>query len=438
MTELKKKLNTYGLTMIAIGSCIGAGIFTAPGQVAAGIDSQAFVLLIWLLGGIVAACGALTFSELGSLFPKSGGVYVYLKEAYGSMVGFLYGWVTLFIITTGAIAFLAELFAEYMTAFEFLANVNKEWLAVFVVLFLAGINIFGVNILQIFASLFTGLKIIAIIFIVLIGIWYVNSAEVTTFEFTFSNAPENAWNAIFFGLVGVFFSTGGWHQASYVSGEAINAEKTVPRAMVLGVLSVTVLYILINWVYMLVLPLPEIAATKTIAGDTMNTIFPVWGRKAISIMVALSIFGSIGIFSVSAPRVYYAMAEDGVFFKQLAKLHPKYKTPVFAMVLQAIVACVFILAFEELYDLMAFVTFMDILTMTLAAVTVFVFRNKLADTKRLVKVPLYPLVPLVYIILSGIFVVVTFFHVPGPAWWGMAILIIGVPMYFFFKRKKPN
>ncbi|MFT7604114.1 MAG: APA family basic amino acid/polyamine antiporter [Saprospiraceae bacterium] len=436
MTELKKKLNLYGLTMIAVGSCIGAGIFTAPGQVAAGIDSQAFVLMIWLLGGFVALMGALTFAELGSLFPKSGGVYVYLKEAYGDMAGFLYGWVILLIINTGAMAFLAELFVEYIVAFDFFAQFGKDWLAVSVILLLTGLNIFGVNIIQIFANLFTGLKLLAIVVIVVLGLWFVQSKGVETFEFTFSNAPEDYWTPIFVGLIGVFFSMGGWHHTTYLSGETINASKNVPRAMVFGVLIVTLMYMLINWVYMLLLPLPDIAATRTVAGDAFSQIFPLWGSRAISILVAVSVFGTIGIYTVTAPRIYFAMARDGIFFKQLAYLHPQYKTPVVAMVAQAIVTCFLIIAFDKLYDLMAFVTFMDILFMTLAAISIFVFRIKMKDVNRLVKVPFYPVVPLIFILLSGIFVAVTLMQVPGPTWWAMAILAVGIPVYYLFKWNK--
>ncbi len=436
MSELKQKLNLYGLTMIVVGSCIGAGIFTAPGQISEGIESQAFVLLIWALGGLVALCGALTFSELSGLFPKAGGVYVYLREAYGDLVSFLYGWVILLIITSGAVAFLAELFAEYMSAFAFLDGVNKELMAVMVIVFLTGLNIFGINILQVFANIFSGIKLLTIILIVVCGIWYVNTNDVETFSFTLSNAPENPWKAIFLGLVGVFFSIGGWHQATYVAGEAIKPKQTVPRAMVLGVLIVTVMYLLINWVYMLLLPLPEISATHTVAGDAFSVIFPEWGSQLISLLVAVSVFGAIGIFTVSAPRVYFAMAKDKLFFKQLAQLHPKYKTPVNAMVLQAVISIILILAFEHLYELMAFVTFMDILTMTLAAISIFVFRRTRTNSERPVRVPLYPIVPLIYIVLSSIFVVVTLLQVPRPAWWGMIILLIGFPVYFVFKKRK--
>ncbi len=435
MTELKKKLNLYGLTMIAVGGCIGAGIFTAPGQVATGIDSQAFVLMIWLLGGLIAMAGALTFAELGALFPRSGGVYVFLKEAYGDLVSFLYGWAILLVITSGALAFLAELLAEYLVAFSFFAGIGKEVIAVSVIVFLTGINIFGVRIVQVFSNLFTGLKLLAITVIVVIGIWYVSSYEVPVFSFSFANAPADPWNYIFVGLIGVYFSIGGWHHTTYLSGETIDAPRIVPRAMILGVLIVTLMYLLINYVYMLLLPMGDIAATKTVAGDAFATIFPVWGRQAISIMVALSVFGTIGIYTATAPRIYFAMARDGIFFKQLARLHPVYKTPARAMLLQSAIAVFLILAFAKLYDLMAFVTFMDIVFMTMAAIAVFIFRRTKPDHPRAVKVMGYPVIPLLYIIPSAAFVVVTFMQVKGPTWWALGIVLLGVPVYFYFRQK---
>lgn len=435
MSELKKRLNLYGLTMIAVGCCIGAGIFKAPGDVANGIDSHALVLCIWLLGGLISMMGALTFSELGALFPKSGGVYVYLKEAYGELVGFLYGWAILFIITSGALAFLAGLFGKYMVSgFPALEAIGADLLAVFVILILTGINIFGVNIIQLFSNLFTGLKLLAIFAIIIVGIWFVNTNNLPTFELTFSNVPEDLLSAVFVGLVGVFFSFGGWHHSTYLSGETINASKTVPRAMVYGVAIVTIVYLLINYAYMLLLPLPELIATDTVAAEALTKVYPSWGGKAISVMVAISVLGTIGIYTVTAPRIYFAMAKDKIFFKALAYVHPTYKTPVVAMVIQSLVACFLILAFDKLSDLMAFVTFMDILFMTLAGISIFVFRQKLKDTIRAVSVPFYPVVPLLYILPCTAFVYITFTQIPGPTRWAMLIMVIGVLFFYVFKR----
>jgi basic amino acid/polyamine antiporter, APA family len=436
MTKLKKKLNLYGLTMIAVGSCIGAGIFTAPGQVVEAVPNHLLVLFLWLFGGIIALTGALTFSELGSMFPKAGGVYVYLREAYGDLVGFLYGWVILLVVNTGAIAALAILFAEYFTTFSLFENIDKEYLAIIAIIILTSINIFGVSIGQTLANVFTGFKLIAIAGIIVVGIFYFDSSRVDL-DFSLATAPDNLIQALFVGLIGVFFSIGGWHHATFVSGEAINASKTVPRAMVLGVLIVTVTYIFINMVYMMLLPLPQIAATQTIAGDALGVVFP-FGKGIMAFVISASVFGTIGIYTMSAPRIYMAMADDGIFFKQLSKLHSKYKTPVVAMIIQSAWAILLILVLKSFRELMAFVVFMDILFMTLAGLSIFVFRIKRKNLERPVKVVLYPFVPIVYILFSAAFVVSTLLAMPSTSWYGLIILAFGIPLFFYFKKKNNN
>lgn len=436
MAQLKKKLNLYGLTMIAVGVCIGAGIFTAPGQVVEAVPNHLLVILLWLFGGLVALTGALTFSELGSMFPKAGGVYVYLKEAYGDLVGFLYGWVTLLVINTGAIAALAFVFAEYVTTFPMLAGINKLSLAIGVVIFLTTINAFGVSVGQLLANIFTGFKLLAIAAIIVVGIVYFDPSRVNM-DFSLDTAPDNLVQALFVGLIGVFFSTGGWHHASYVSGEAINASKTVPRAMVLGVTIVTITYIFINLVYMMLLPLPQIATTETIAGDALGVIFPI-GGQIMAFIIAASVFGSISILTMSAPRIYMAMAEDGIFFKQLSTIHPKYKTPIVAMFIQATWAILLMVVLPSFRELMAFVTFMDIFTMTLAGLSIFVFRRTRKDLERPVKVVLYPFVPLIYVLFSGAFVISTLMVIPATSWYGLIILVVGVPLFYYFKKKNLN
>ena len=422
--------------MIAVGACIGAGIFTAPGQVVEAVPNHALALFIWFFGGLVALTGALTFSELGSMFPGAGGVYVYLREAYGDLVGFLYGWVSLLVIITGAIAALSYLFAEYITIFPFFENIGKTNLAIMAIVVLTTINIFGVNIGQWLANLFTGFKLLAIAGIVIVGIFYFDASRVDL-DFSLSTAPDNLIQAMFVGLIGVFFSIGGWHNATYLSGEAINAQKTVPRSLVLGVIIVTVAYIFINFIYMTLLPLSAIAETETIAGDALGVVFPA-GGQIMAVVISLSVLGSIGIFTMSAPRIYMEMAKDGIFFKQLAWLHPKFKTPVVAMVLQAAWAILLLVALNSFRELMAFVTFMDIFSMTLAGISIFVFRIKKKELDRPVKVVWYPVIPLIYAIFSGIFVISTLFAMPATSWYGLIILAIGIPLFFYFKKKNKN
>jgi basic amino acid/polyamine antiporter, APA family len=435
MSNLQKKLTLYGLTMIAVGSCIGSGIFVTPAQIVSAVPNATLVLCVWALGSIIALTGALTFSELGGMFPRSGGVYVYLKEAYGDLVGFLYGWVILLVINTGALAGLCVAFAEYMKIFAPEMGQNtKTAIAATTMLLLTGINILGVNISQGVANFFTGLKLLSISAIILVGFLYFDPAKVHL-DFSLSqNIPTNLTSAMLTALIGVFFSVGGWHHASYMAGEAIDAPHTVPRAMLFGTLIVMVMYLLINLAYMFLLPLDAIATTSRVAGDAMSSVAN-WGGKAVAVAIALSIFGTISIYTMSAPRIYFAMAEDGIFFKQLAYIHPRWGTPVVAMLVQVLWAMLVLLFFQGFFDkIITFVTFMDIVFMGLAGAAVFVLRKKRKDLPRPIKAWGYPLIPLFFVGISAAFAVNTLLERPEQALPGLGIFVVGIGVYFGFKK----
>ncbi|MCB9330988.1 MAG: amino acid permease [Lewinellaceae bacterium] len=437
MSDLKKKLTLYGLTMIAVGSCIGSGIFVTPAQIVNAVPNATLVLAVWALGGIIALTGALTFSELGGMFPKSGGVYVYLKEAYGDLTGFLYGWIILLVVNTGALAGLCVAFAEYLKLFAPDMSENaKTAIAACTVLALTVINMLGVNVSQGLANVFTGLKLLAIGGIILAGFLFFDSANVNPDFSLRENIPDNLTTAMLTGLIGVLFSVGGWHHASYLAGEAIDAPRTVPRAMFLGVLIVLVMYLLVNLAYMFLLPLETIAKTPRVAGEAMATLAP-WGGKAVAVAIAVSIFGTISIYTMSAPRIYFAMASDGIFFKQLAAVHPRWHTPVTAMLVQAFWAIAVLLFFRGLFDqIITFVTFMDIAFMGLAGAAVFMLRKKQPDADRPVRAWGYPFVPLVFVLISAAFAVNVLLERPAQALPGLGLLIIGVVVFFLFKKQR--
>ena len=432
-TGLKKKLNLYGLTMIAVGACIGSGIFVTPADIVSEVPNATLIIFVWILGGVLALTGALTFAELASLFPKAGGVYVFLKEAYGDQVGFIYGWVILLVINTGALAALSVAFTGYLTFFIPLGATAKMVIAILTILGLTTINIFGVDISQLFANVFTGLKLLAITAIIAVGFYYYDSVRVPI-DFSLSETPDNIINALMVALIGVLFSMGGWHHTSFMSGEAIDAPRSVPKAMVFGVLIVTITYVFVNLAYMMLLPLPEIASTERVAGDAIATVIP-GGGKLVAIAITISIFGTIGIYTMTAPRIYFAMARDGVFFPQLSKLHPRYKTPVNAMLTQAIWAIILILFWQSFGNLITYVTFMDIIFMTMAGFSIFIFRHRLKDKERIVKTPLYPLVPSIFISISAAFVVSTLLSRPEQTIGGLLVLALGFPVYYYFKRQ---
>lgn len=439
MSQLQQKLTVYGLTMIAVGSCIGSGIFVTPAQIVSAVPNATLVLGVWALGSIIALSGALTFSELGGMFPRSGGVYVYLKMAYGDLVGFLYGWIILLVINTGALAGLCVAFAEYMKVFvPDMPQSTKTAIAALTMLILTGINVLGVKVSQGVANFFTALKLLSIGVIIVVGFLYFDPARVQL-DFSLShNVPSNLMGALLTALIGVFFSVGGWHHASYVAGEAIDAPRTVPRAMFLGVLIVMLMYLLINLAYMFLLPLDAIAHTQRVAGDAMSVV-AVWGGKAVAVAIALSIFGTISIYTMSAPRIYFAMAEDGIFFKQLAYVHPRWGTPVVAMVVQVVWAMAVLLFFQGYFDqIITFVTFMDIAFMGLAGAAVFVLRKNRKDLERPIRAWGYPIVPAFFVLISAAFAVNTLLERPDQALPGLGLLGLGVGVFYWVKRGSPK
>ncbi|MDW8228303.1 MAG: amino acid permease [Saprospiraceae bacterium] len=433
---LRKALTLYGLTMIAVGSCIGSGIFVTPGQIVQAVPNALLALLAWVLGGVLALTGALTFSELGSMFPRSGGMYAYLREAYGDFAAFLYGWIILLVVNSGALAGLGAAFAEYLKIFfPGMSEAAKVAIAAVSVLGLTALNMLGVHVSQALSNVLTGLKLLAIAMIIAVGFLY-GSAERTGLQFSLNEGVPEAWpTALLTALIGVIFSIGGWHHASYVAGEAIDAPRTAPRAMVLGVFIVLAAYLLVNMAYMLLLPLDAIARTPRVAGEALEQVAP-WGGKAVAAAIALSIFGTVSIYTMSAPRIYFAMASDGIFLSSLAKVHPRWRTPMLAMSVQALWSIGVLLFFGGLFDrIITFVTFADALFMGLAGAAVFVLRIRRPQVERPVRAWGYPIVPAVFVLLSAAFAVNTFWERPEQALPGLGLLAVGAGVFGWLKRR---
>ncbi|MFK8104261.1 MAG: APC family permease, partial [Saprospiraceae bacterium] len=286
---------------------------------------------------------------------------------------------------------------------------------------------------QLLASISTTLKLLVMAGIIALGFIFYEPQEVNLNLTASVGEFDNLGTALLTALVGVLWSFGGWHHASYLAGETIDAKRTVPRAMVLGTIIVTTIYVLINLAYMLLLPLDAIAQTQQIAGEALGSVFA-FGGKLAAIAVAISIFGTIGIYTMSAPRIYFAMAKDGIFFKQLSYIHPKYKTPVFAMLLQCVWAIVLLLFWGTFEELIEYVTFTDIIFMTLAGISLFVFRRTRKEQERPYKVIGYPIIPLIFITISAAFVLNTLLVETKQAVAGLILLGLGVPVYYLFKR----
>lgn len=435
MNQLRQKLTLYGLTMIAVGSCIGSGIFITPADVVREIPHPTLSLSIWIVGGLVALTGALTFSELGGMFPKAGGVYVFLKEAYGDLAGFLYGWVILLVINTGALAALAIAFANYMHFFiPGMSEAEKLLMAAGTIAGLTAINCVGVEVSQALTNLFTGIKLLAIVAIIIAGFVFYDPEKVHLSFSLSENMPPDWISGMFVGLIAVLWSFGGWHHATYLAGETINPQKNVARAMVLGAGIVTATYVLVNLSYMLLLPLPAMAGSDRVAGDAIAAIVP-WGGRLVAVAIAISIFGTIAIYTMSAPRIYFAMAQDKLFFSALAQVHPRFGTPVNAMVLQALWAICLLFLWGTYSNLFTYVTFMDIIFMTMAGVCIFLFRKRMPERERPYRTWGYPVVPAIFVLISGAFVLHTLVEKPAQALAGLGLVAVGGISFWIMKRK---
>ncbi len=435
MEKLKRDLSLYGLTMIAIGSCIGSGIFVTPAQVASHLPSPGMILLVWAVGGVIALAGALTFAELGGMYPKAGGVYIYLKEGYGDLAGFMYGWAYFTVINSGAIAALIIAFTYYLSFIYPMSDGQKTLVAVMTIVIITIVNIFRVKLVEMFTNVFTGLKLLGVGAVILIGLALGSSENLGAAPPAIMESGSGWLSAFGLALVGVLWSYGGWQHASFLSGEARDATRTVPRAMVFGALIVTVVYLLTNLSYMFLIPVSEMAQSESIAADAVGTVLQ-YGGVLIAVIIAISTLGTALIYTLSAPRIYFAMAEDGLFFKKIAEVHPRYRTPVNAVLIQSAWAIVLLLLWGTFEEVITYVTFTDWIFFTLTAFVVILFRFKRKDVARPVKTLGYPVTPLIFITITTGFVLNTFIERPVQSGAGLALLSVGLVVFWFFKKNR--
>ncbi len=434
MAELKRDLNLFDLTMIAIGSSIGSGIFLTPALVAHALPSPLWILGVWFAGGVMALCGALTFAELGAMLPRAGGVYVFLTEAYGGLVGFLYGWAYFLVANTGALAALAIGFSTYFGYFVPLSETGTLVVAIVGIIVVTIINVLGVKAGGVFSDLFTVLKLLGIAILVTVGLGW-GSSSTTDFSASLGELPNGLASALTLAFVSVMWSYGGWQHATFTAAEAKDPKRTIPFSLIFGALAVAVVYVLANVAYMFLLPVDAIAASPRVASDAISVILGPVGGTIIALTIFISTFGTTGIYTLTAPRIYYAMANDGVFFKKVAEVHPRFRTPMFAIVLQSIWAILLLFFWGTYEKLISYVVFTDWIFFALAALSVFVFRKRTPDAERPYRTLGYPFTPFLFITLSTLFVCYTMIEKPAESFAGLGFLALGVPVYYLWKKK---
>src|SRR6266511_3756796 len=462
--EFVRAISRLDATALVVGSMIGSGIFIVSADILRQVHSPGLLLTVWLLSGVVTLLGAVTYGELAAMFPKAGGQYVYLREGVSPLFGYLYGWTLFVVIQTGTIAAVAVAFARFtsvlipgLTPDVFLGTTlhlpqpigdiavglsAQRIFAIASIALLTWINVRGVRTAAFIQTTLTAIKTAALAGLILLGITIGRNALAIA-----ANFGANFWAGggltlailpvVGAAMVGSLFSMDAWNNVGFASGELKNPEKDLPFAMAAGVLTVTTLYVLANVAYLVVLPVDAIAHAPQdrVGTAALQAMFGAPGLYIMAIAIMISTFGCNNGLILSGARVYYAMAVDKLFFKSAAVLHPQYKTPAVALIVQAVWTCVLCLSGAYI-QLLNFVIFAALVFYMLTAIGLFALRAKRPGDARPVRAPLYPWLPASYVVLTALIAIALL--VEGTtrtySFLGLALVLLGVPVYMLWRR----
>jgi APA family basic amino acid/polyamine antiporter len=433
MRDLPRKLTLFDGAALLVGSVIGSGIFVVPSLIAQRVPEPGLVIGIWVFSGLLVLCGALTLAELGTMLPQSGGLYVYMREAYGSFLAFLYGWTIMLVVIPGTVAALTSAFLLYLKHFVPLTLEAEKVLGIALLLGLALVNARGVKQGAGVQNLFTLLKVAGLVGLIALALM----TQQGTASHFLPAVPERITPGVFAGvgvaMISTLFAYDGWHFVGFVAGELRDPHRTVPRSIFLGVFIVIAVYLAANLAYIFVLGHGRIAASERVAADTMSVMIGPTGATLITLAILCSTFGAISANVLAGPRVFFAMARDGTFFKRLADIHPRYETPANAIWSLAIWAGVLTLTggYEHLITMSQFANW---IFFTMVVLSVVVLRRKHPEWRRPYRVVGYPFTVLVFVIVSVAFVANTLMESARSSFMGLALLLMGVPVYVWSRR----
>ncbi len=447
---LVRGLGLLDSVLLLISGIIGSSIFLTAKDIAGPLPQPTLFLLVWVLGALISLCACFAFAELGSMFPDSGGQYIYLREAYGDLVAFLYGWMLFAVANGGSIAALSVASAAYLgQVVPFVSQdhivislagvvlTRATVLGLVLIAILTAVNVVGLRWGALLQNLSTWTKFAAMAafvglgFIVGKGNWSNFQAHGTSL--TLGLGPGALISAMGVGMIAVFWAYDGWVYITWVAGEVKEPRRNVPLAMVLGVLAVAVIYIAMNLTYLYALPIKEIANHETIAHAAASALFSPRAAVWLSLMIAVSCFSAAATCTLSGARVYLAMAQDGVFFKRMAVIHPKWRTPAFSLMGQGVWAAALTLSgrYDQLYT---YVIYGMVLSYTLTVIALFWLRWKRPDIPRPYRCTGYPWLPAIYVLIGTAWTLNTIINRPTEAFWGTAIVLIGIPGYLYWKH----
>lgn len=450
---LLRTLGVWSAASIVVGTIIGSGIFIVPKTMVSEVGTPGMVFAVFVFGGLLSLAGALTYAELGAALPHAGGEYVFLSKSYGEMWGFLYGWTSFFIAKSAGIAALATAFAIYLGNFfpvldrpflsfgadsatgQALIDFRPgQFVAIAMIALLAGINYLGVRLgarVQVSVTVLKVVLILAIVgFAALLG-------PGSTGNFNSSVAHRGGFAGFVAALVAALWAYDGWNNLTMVSGELSDPQRSIPRALILGVLGVMGIYLLANASYFYVLSAEQVAATDRVAGEAARTFLGSAGSGAVSIAAMISIFAALNGSILSGARVPFAMAYDGLFVSAMKKVHPNFRTPHVAIVALSAVGAVLVLTgrYDDLFTLVIFASW---ILYGMTAASVFVLRRKRPDLHRPYRTLGYPLVPALFVLAALVLVVTTLYNTPWRSVFGLFLIASGIPFYLRWKRQKTS
>jgi APA family basic amino acid/polyamine antiporter len=433
---LQRTLGLPDLIMIVVGAVIGSGIFVVPAAVLRQSGGHVGVaLLVWLVAGILSLLGALTYGELGAMKPEAGGLYAYLRDAFGPLPAFLFGWTQFLVISSGSVATLAVAFTGYLGALVPLTPTLSRVAAVLMIVLVAAINVRGTRGSADVQNWTTGLKAGAILAmsVLLIAFGRQGGAMVQGVW------PESAGASLLLGIglamIGVLWAYEGWQYVTYSAGEAIDPQRIFARALFVGTAALIAIYMLANVAYLVALGPAGVASSERVAADAVGALFGPTAGKLIAVIILISMFSAANGITLTAPRVYFAMARDGLFFRKLADVHPRFGTPAFAIIASSAWA-VLLAATGTFEQLLTYVVFVGWIFYALGAMTIFAYRRRQPEAHRPFRVPGYPWTPLLFVAASAAIVLNTLFTQPGRALLGITVVLLGTPAFYLWSRRQ--
>src|SRR5215212_3277962 len=432
---LKRQIGLFTATALVVGEVVGVGIFLTPAEMTKSVGSPLLVLIVWLVAGAMALCGALCYGELAARFPEAGGGYVYLREAYGPAVAFMYGWMAFLVMDPGLTAILGVGVATYAGYVLKLSPSGIKLLAIATIIAVALINIRGVRLGAGFVRVLTFLKLGLLAFIFLWGVGFQlgDWSNFTPFVARRANSAPLV-GALAGGLIGAFFSFAGWWDLGNLAGEVRNPGRTLPRALTYGVIIITLVYILTSFAFVYLVPLDQVTSGETFAAQAGEVLFGRAGGLIFSLVVVVAVLGSLAAVVMSAPRVYFAMARDGLFIPSVAVLHKRFETPARAIALQAVLASVLVVA-GSFNEIVSYFIFIVVVFIGLNVAALFKFRREESSSIRYLT-PGYPVTPAVFLAMILLLLILIGSDKPTQAFLGVAVVALGLPVYLFVFRNK--